>query len=48
MGIKDQVAINTTETVKDKLKFERESQIQGVVINGHRAKNGVFNDSDFI
>ena len=32
VSIKQQVAINATETVKAKLTFEREAQIQGVVI----------------
>ena len=29
---KNQVAINNTETVKDKITFEREAKIQGVAI----------------
>ena len=32
VSIKHQVAINTAETVKEKLAFEREAQSQGVVI----------------
>ena len=32
--IKNQVAINATETFKAKLTFEREDQSQGVTING--------------
>ena len=34
VGIKHQVAINATETVKAKLTFEREAQSQVVLING--------------
>ena len=46
--IKNQVAINATETVKAKLTFERETQIQGVVIKGYHTDNGIFNASDFM
>ena len=34
VSIKHQVAINATETVKEKLTFEREAQSQGVLIKG--------------
>ena len=34
VSIKHQVAINATETVKEKSTFEREAQSQGVVIKG--------------
>ena len=34
VSIKHQVDINATETVKSKLTFEREAQIQGVEIKG--------------
>ena len=34
VSIKHQVAISSTETIKAKLTFEREAQIQGVVIKG--------------
>ena len=43
VSIKHQVAINATETVKEKLTFERESQSQGVVIKGYHNDNGIFN-----
>ena len=46
--IKHQVAINATETVKEKLTFEREDQIQGLVINGYHTDNGIFNSSEFM
>ena len=45
VSIKQQVAINDTETVKAKLTFEREAQSQGVVIKGHHTDNGIFNSS---
>ena len=48
VSIKHQVAINATETVKEKLTFEREDQIQGVMINGHHTDNGIFNTSTFM
>ena len=34
MSINHQVAINATETVKEKITFEREAQSQGVAIKG--------------
>ena len=34
VSVKHQVAINDTETVKEKLTFEREAQSQGVAIKG--------------
>ena len=43
--IKHQVAINSTETVKEKLTFEREAQSQGVVTKGYYTDNGIFNYS---
>ena len=43
MGIKHQVAINATETVKGNNAFKREDQIQGVMIKGYHTDNGVFN-----
>ena len=46
--IKQQVAMNATETVKDKLTFEREAQIQVVVIKGYHTANGIFNSSEFM
>ena len=48
MSIKNQGAINATETVKVKLTFEREAQSQLVVINGYHTDNGVFNYSEFM
>ena len=41
--IKHQVDIKSTETVKAKLAFERESQRQVVVIKGYHTDNGIFN-----
>ena len=41
--IKHKVAINTTETVKAKLKFEREAQSKGVEIMKYYTNNGIFN-----
>ena len=43
--IKHQVAINATETIKVKPTFEREAQIQGVVIKVYHTDNGIFNAS---
>ena len=48
MSIKHQVAINSTETVKAKLTFEREYQSQGVVIKLYHTDNGIFNSSEFM
>ena len=48
VSIKNQVAINATETVKAKLTFEREAQSQGVVIKGYQTDNRIFNSSDFM
>ena len=44
VSIKRQVAINDTETVKEKLTFDREAQNQGVDIKGYHTDNEVFND----
>ena len=46
--IKHQVAINVTETVKEKLTVEKEAQSQGVVIKGYHTDNGIFNASEFM
>ena len=43
--INHQVAIKATETVKAKINFDREAQIQGVVIKGYHTDNGIFNAS---
>ena len=48
VSIKHQVDINATETVKEKLTFEREAQSQGVTIKGYHTDNGIFNSSEFI
>ena len=48
VSINHQVAINTTETVKAKLTFDREAQSQGVAIKGYHTDNGIFNSSEFI
>ena len=39
VSIKHQVAINATEIVKEKLTFEREDKIQGVMINVYHTDN---------
>ena len=41
------MAINTTETVKAKITFEGEAQIQGMVVKGYHTDNGIFNASEF-
>ena len=43
--IKHQESINSTETAKSKLTFEREAQSQGVVIKGNHTDNGISNAS---
>ena len=48
VSIKHQVDINSTETVKAKLTFEREAQSQGVVIKGYHTDNEIFNTSEFM
>ena len=48
VSTKHQVDINTTETVKAKLTFEREAQSQRVVIKGYNTDNGIFNSSEFM
>ena len=45
MSINHQVAINVTETFKEKLTSEREAKRQGVVIKGYHTENGIFNYS---
>ena len=48
VNINHQVDINGTETVKEKLTFERGDQSQGVVINGYHTDNGILNASEFM
>ena len=48
MSIKHQVAIHTTETVKEKITLERKDKSQGVMINVYHTENGIFNSSKFI
>ena len=48
VSIKHQVAINATETVKEKTTLERESQIHGVVIKVYHTDNRIFNASYFM
>ena len=48
MIIKQQVAINATETVKEKITFYREAQSQGVTTKRWKTANGVFNASYFM
>ena len=48
VSIKNQVAINATETVKTKLTFESEAQSQAVLIKGYHTDNGIFNASYFM
>ena len=40
--------INVTENFKSKITFERESQIQGVLIKGHHTDNGILNALEFM
>ena len=46
--IKHQVAINDTETVKEKTTFERDAQSHGVVIKGYHTYIGILNDSELL
>ena len=46
--IKNQVAINATETFESKLTFDRQYQSQVVVIKGYHTYNGIFNTSEFM
>ena len=48
VSIKHKVAINATETVKEKLTFEWEAQSQGVVTKAYHNDNGIFNASEFM
>ena len=48
MSINQQVSINSTETGKAKLTFERGGQSQAVVIKGYHTENLIFNASEFI
>ena len=48
VSIKHQLAINATETVKEKLTLDREAQSQGVVIKGYHTDIGIFNYSEFM
>ena len=48
MSIKHQVSINSTETFKAKLTFEREDKSQGVMINVYHNENEIFNTSKFM
>ena len=48
LSIKHQVTINSTETVKAKITFEREAQSQGVLIKGYHTDNWILNSSEFV
>ena len=48
MSIKHQVAINSTETAKAKLTFERGGKSQGLMINVYHTDNEIFNHSKFM
>ena len=48
LSIKHQVVINSNETFKEKLTFDREDQSQGVVINRYHTDSGISNDLEFI
>ena len=48
VSINNQVDINTTKTVKEKLTFEGEAQSNGMVIKGYHTDNGIFNTSEFM
>ena len=48
VNIKHHLSINTTETVKAKLTFGRDDQLQEVFIKGYHTVNGIFNASEFV
>ena len=48
VSIKNQVPINSTETVKEKLTYDKEAQIQGVLIKRYYTYNRIFNASEFM
>ena len=48
VSINHQVAINATETVKEKLTFDREAKSHGFLIKGYQTENGIFNASEFM
>ena len=48
VSIKHQVDINVTETVKEKLTFEREDKRQRVMMNIYHTFNEIFNTSNFM
>ena len=48
MIINNKVDINATETVKEKIIFERESQSNLVVMKGNHNYNGLLNASEFM
>ena len=48
MRIKHHVYINTTETLKAKLTFDKKDKSQGVFINVYHTNNGIFNTSKFM
>ena len=48
VSINNQVAINITETIKEKTTFEREAQNQRVGIKGYHTDNEIFNASKFM
>ena len=48
VSINNQVDINATKTVKEKLTFEGEAQNNGVVIKGYHTDNGIFNTSELM
>ena len=48
VSIKHQLAINDTETAREKLTLEREDEIQGVTIKGYHTNDGIFNALEFM
>ena len=42
------MAINYTETAKEKLAFERGDQSQGLVLKGYHTDNCISDDSEFM
>ena len=48
ISVQHQVSLSAADTIKAKLKFEREAYDFGVAIQGYHTDNGVFTSKDFM
>jgi len=48
LSVKHQVSLSAADTIKAKLKFEREASESGVIIQGYHTDNGTFNAKEFM